>query len=121
MFFIFGITQKDNKLEYNHKLFIHDCNKYGHIEVFMTYMTLSIFFIPTFRWNKKYYAKYTCCGDIYEIKPEIGNKIKQGENIELKSEDFISLSYKDTSKKCINCGNIWSEFYDYCPKCGNKL
>lgn len=121
MFFIFGINQKEEKINYNSNLFIHSCGKYGRIEIYKTYMTLSIFFIPTFKWSKKYYVKYNCCNEVYELDKSIGERIQSGENLEIKEEYLINFYYKDTRKVCSNCGSIWNEFYEFCPKCGNKL
>ena len=121
MFFVFGITQKNDELEYNSNLIIHDCGQYGRTKVYITYMTLSIFFIPTFKWNKKYYVKYTCCGDIYELNPETGRKIEHGEDVLITENDLINLYYKDTTKHCSNCNTNWTDEYEFCPKCGKKL
>lgn len=121
MFFIFGITQKDDELDYNSKLIIHNCGQYGRTKVYITYMTLSIFFIPTFKWNKKYYVKYTCCGDIYELDPTVGHLIEEGHDVKITDKDLLDLYYKDNTKYCKDCNIKWSEDYDYCPKCGRKL
>ena len=45
---------------------------------------LSLFFIPTFKWNRRYYVQTTCCGTTYELNPEIGMQIARGENVEIK-------------------------------------
>lgn len=121
MFFIFGIIPKKCNLDYNQDLKIHNCDNYSSVEVYMTYTTLSIFFIPTFRWNKKYYVKFSCCNEIYELSSTIGHKIEQKDFVPIEDKDLISTIYKNTSKKCNICNNSWDDSYEFCPKCGNKL
>ena len=58
MFFIGGITQGTKELVYNAAAMICGrCGRYGRYQVFMTYMCLSFFFIPIFKWGRKYYVK----------------------------------------------------------------
>ena len=55
MFFIGGITQGTKELVYNAAAMICGrCGRYGRYQVFMTYMCLSFFFIPIFKWGRKY-------------------------------------------------------------------
>lgn len=122
MFFLMGITQKQDKLQYNSKLIIHDCNTYGHIEVYMFYNVLSLFLIPIFKWNKKYFVKFTCCGAVYDLNPEIGKAIEHGENPNISKNDLIfKYNMQNDYKYCENCHQKWEPSYEYCPKCGEKL
>ena len=53
MFFIGGITQGTKELVYNAAAMICGrCGRYGRYQVFMTYMCLSFFFIPIFKWGR---------------------------------------------------------------------
>lgn len=36
-------------------------------QVYMTYMYFSFFFIPLFKWNKRFYVKMSCCDAVYEL------------------------------------------------------
>lgn len=121
MFFILGINQKKKILDYNSKLCIHKCGKYERIEVFMIYTVLSLFFMPTIKWNKKYYVKYYCCNEIYELNPQIGKQLEYGNNVEIKECDLIYYGHENAVKKCSNCGYSTDEDFLYCPKCGNKI
>ncbi|MGO1581090.1 MAG: zinc ribbon domain-containing protein [Peptoniphilaceae bacterium] len=119
MFFIFGIYNNEKELEYFSPLEIHKCGKYQSLKIFMTYSLLSIFFIPIFKWNKKYFAKYSCCGSVYEINKIKGKKIELGENPTLSENDFIK-SY-NMEAFCPNCSYKLEDDFDFCPKCGKKL
>jgi hypothetical protein len=121
MFFILGISQKEKKLDYDELVVCKCCNKYGHIEVFLTYSYFFLFFIPIFKWNKKYYVRMSCCNAIAEIEDELGRKIERNEisHIDL---DKIDLHCNGTREKiCSNCGYLAEEDFIYCPRCGAKL
>lgn len=76
MFFIGGITQGTKELVYNAAAMICGrCGRYGRYQVFMTYMCLSFFFIPIFKWGRKYYVKTSCCGTVYQLDEEVGKRI----------------------------------------------
>ena len=49
----------------------------------MTYMYLSLFFIPCLKWNRQYYTQSTCCNMVYSPAPEIGKQIARGDGIEI--------------------------------------
>ena len=44
---------------------------------------MSLFFIPTIKWNRRYYVRTSCCGRIYELDPQIGKRIERGERVEI--------------------------------------
>ena len=96
MFFMIGITQGKKFFEYNQTFICDRCGSYGRYQVFMTYMCLSIFFIPCFKWNKQYYVQSTCCNTIYSLDPEIGKQIARGENIEILPQNLteVQMGYK---------------------------
>ena len=75
VFFIMGINQGRKDFEYNRMVTCNNCGSYGRYQVFMTYMCLSLFFIPFFKWNKQYYVQSTCCNTVYALNPEIGKQI----------------------------------------------
>ena len=123
MFFIMGITQGRKDLEYNQMIICDHCGSYGRYQVFMTYMCLSLFFIPCFKWKKTYYVQSTCCGSVYELDPEIGKRIAKGEEIEILESHLtkVQSGSRNVLKRCDHCGFETREEFDYCPKCGRKL
>lgn len=46
MFFIMGITQGRKNFNYDQMIVCEHCGSYGRYQVYMTYMCLSLFFIP---------------------------------------------------------------------------
>lgn len=122
MFFIGGISNGEKKLDYVQNIVCSRCGAFGKMEVYMTYMCFSLFFIPIFKWNKKYFVKNTCCNSIYILDNEIGVKINRGDNILISENDLQLANYNQpTVNKCSNCGYLGDKNFQYCPKCGQKL
>ena len=92
MFFIMGITDGWKDFDFNQIITCMACGKYGRYNVFMTYMVLSLFFIPTFKWNRHYYVQSSCCGILYELDSEVGKAIARGEQVEIMQSHLTSTS-----------------------------
>ena len=88
MIFIGGISQGEKQLNYTQTVICDICGRYGRYQVFMTYMYFSFFFIPLFKWNKRFYVKMSCCGSVYELDPEIGKEILAGRQVEITRKDL---------------------------------
>ncbi|SDB68586.1 zinc ribbon domain-containing protein [Butyrivibrio sp. INlla16] len=125
MFFIMGITQGRKDFDFNQLVTCTICGKYGRFNVFMTYMVLSLFFIPTIKWSKRYYVQTSCCGTVYELDPEIGKAIARGENVEIQQCHLTRVmngnGYVSGYKKCRQCGYETAEDFEFCPKCGTRF
>ena len=124
MFFMMGITDGRKVFDYTQTVICNICGKYGRYQVFMTYTVLSLFFIPCFKWNKRFYVQTSCCNTLYELDPEIGKRIAKGESLEIRPDDLTKVNipgYFNSYKKCINCGYVTNEDFEFCPKCGVKF
>ena len=123
MFFVFGVNQREEEIDYDQTIICDVCERYGHLYLFMTYTVLSIFFIPLFKWNRHYYARTSCCNTIYELEEDTVNALLSGELHELKQEDLevIQRGYLRSHKKCSYCGYETDEDFEYCPKCGKPF
>lgn len=124
MFFIAGIAANQKQLEHNQMLICPTCGKYCGIEVSMTYMYFSLFFIPIIKWNKKYYVKSSCCQSIYSISKELGSQIERGQTITLRESDIemVDNGYnKGYHNCCPNCGFALNETFKYCPNCATPI
>lgn len=125
MFFMMGVTPGRKDFDFNQTIICPDCGRYGRYNVFMTYMVLSLFFIPVFKWSKRYFVQSSCCNRIYELSPERGRQIARGEDVEIEPEDFLDTEadfggYR-VYKRCDNCGFETEEEFDFCPKCGRRI
>lgn len=122
MFFIMGITDGRKDFDFTQTVICDSCGKYGRYQVFMLYTVLSLFFIPTFKWNRRYYVQMSCCGTVYELDSEIGKRIASGEELQIKPQDLTKVSQgRGFFKHCNNCGYETSEDFDFCPKCGTRF
>ena len=121
MFFIGGIFTDRKNLDFRQTMICSHCGRYSSISVFMVYTCFSFFFIPLFKWGKKYYAVSNCCGAVFSIPKEKGEAIAKGEAVTLEEADLTPEGYEAGGGKCPDCGFPLTPDYEYCPKCGRKL
>lgn len=121
MFFIMGISQGQKRLSFMQTIICKICGKYGRYEIFMTYSYFSFFFIPIFKWGRKYIVRSSCCGAIYELNREKGEKIASGVEVEILESDLKPIDTWQHTKRCEKCGYPLEQDFAYCPKCGEKL
>ncbi|MEY8338602.1 zinc ribbon domain-containing protein [Lachnospiraceae bacterium 62-35] len=136
MIFIGGISQGRKALNYRGTVVICDgCGAYGRYQVFMTYMYFSFFFIPLFKWGKRYFVQMSCCGTLYELSGEKGRDIARGIDVEIHKEDMNLVqkgrgnpytegkgTVDSETKICPHCGyQFQDDEFQFCPKCGKGL
>ena len=124
MFFMMGITEGRKDLDFAQTVICSECGRYGRYQVFMTYMVLSLFFIPCFKWNRRYYVRTSCCNTLYELDPELGKAIARREAVEILQEHLHKVNQgicSRTLKRCSHCGYETSEDFEFCPKCGQRF
>ena len=123
MFFIIGINDGRKDLDFNQTVICGRCARYGSYRVYMTFMQLLLFFIPCFKWGKKYFVEMSCCGTTYQLNPEVGKRIAKGEMVTIRDGDLTPLPFGNYTsiRHCPACGYQTAEDFDYCPKCGTKL
>ena len=122
MFFIAGVYPKSTQLEYNRAEICGSCGKYGRYEVLGHYNVLSLFFIPVFKWGWKYTVTKSCCGQICALDKDIGDRLRQGEDLIITEKDLTcSISQRGHTYQCQNCGTEVNQAHNYCPNCGQKL
>lgn len=130
MFFICGVNSGQKQLEYRQLVICSNCGGYGQYQVYMTYMCLSLFFIPILKWGRRYYVRMSCCETLYELNPEKGRCIAGGEQVQITPEDLNLVQAGRRNQwqprlgkglVCRNCGYETEEDFAYCPKCGGRL
>lgn len=123
MFFIMGVSQGQKKLDFDQLVVCGHCGRYGHLEVYLVYSYLSLFFIPVWKWGRRYYVRTTCCNETVELDTETGQRIARGEVTSL-PESIIPRTYQHPAhrgKRCAACGFETEADYQFCPKCGARL
>ncbi|WP_406792823.1 zinc ribbon domain-containing protein [Candidatus Clostridium eludens] len=123
MFFIgiFGIENKTKNILVNQNNICPLCSAYGRYDILKSYDYFHIFFIPLWKWNRRYFIKTHCCMKLCTLDNNIGVQIENGEMIEIKKEYTHCDSHNNSYNFCPHCSSqIDSTFY-YCPYCGNRI
>lgn len=129
MFFIASVKQGKKNIGHHQLVICDKCGQYGRYEVLMTYMYFSLFFIPLFKWKRRYYVKSSCCHSLYQLNAKVGSLIRRGREVEITAKDLTLIqrgSYtkqnQEVNKFCIHCSFTTGEpDFAYCPKCGKLL
>ena len=114
MFFIgilgIGSKEEEKKLKFE----MENCINPTMIK---QYQMFHFFFIPIFKWNRKYFIK---CANykVLELTDVAGREIWDGLRDEVSYWDY-KVVYEE--KRCLHCGTVLNNEYDYCPKCGTKI
>ncbi len=130
--FVGGVSQGQKILSEGLVRLCGSCGSHGRYQVIMTYMYFSFFFIPLFKWNRRYYVKLDCCEAVYELDPVVGKAVLRGENPDIAEADLRLVQAgryaktwqegsKKPHKKCMRCGFETDEDYNYCPVCGGRI
>ncbi len=122
MFFMMGVNQRREDLDYSQTVICDLCGAYGRMNVFVVYSVLSLFFLPVWKWNRRYYVEMSCCHSLYELDYETGRGIENG-TVSLIDEADLTLirGNRSSYKRCGYCGYETEEDFAYCPKCGNRF
>jgi len=121
MIFIGGVSSKQEKLDFGQSVLCTRCSRFGTLEVYMEYMYLSVFFIPVMKWNRRYYVRSTCCGTLYSLSSELGDRIRKGEHVELQERDLQLINQAGFAPRCPRCGFELEGDFRFCPNCGSPL
>lgn len=150
MIFIGGISQGQKEIAYAYPAVLCAlCGRYGKYRVFMTYTYFSFFFVPIFKWNRRYYVQTSCCGSVYELDPRVGKALAEREDRQIRPEDLRLVSrgggtsagaaeeagsdardlkarYGENfrMRSCPACGYQFidqEKEFVFCPKCGAPL
>lgn len=122
MFLMMGITSGQKEFAFRQVVTCSVCGAYAAYQMFMTYTVFSLFFIPVFKWNKKYYVRTACCNTVFQLDQIIGSRIARGEQVQIRPEHLQRINgHGGTVRHCANCGFSTVNDFAYCPKCGHPL
>lgn len=121
MFFIgiFGVQTKDETIKTVSGVTCPVCGAYDRYEVLRTYTYVHVFFIPVWKWNKRYFLRTRCCQRACALAEEVGRRIEQGQDVTITSADLRCA--EPAERFCSHCGVQLHRSYSYCPYCGQRL
>lgn len=128
MFFIgiFGIEEKERELKTFAQVVCPVCGRFSHAVLTEHYTYFHIFFIPTFRWNRRYDLKLRCCNAVYEADAEYARELQTTDAIDFSRIKLVSSGFgrfsdfESSSVVCPYCGRSYDSSYAFCPHCGTK-
>ncbi|MCX7615409.1 MAG: zinc ribbon domain-containing protein, partial [Clostridiales bacterium] len=102
-FFVSGVRTKSKDIGNIPNVICPGCGAYSNLYIAMIYETLHLFFIPTFKWNKRYLVTDPACGAVFELDRELGIAFERGEinTIDPSGLHKVSGFYQN---KCHTCG-----------------
>lgn len=123
MFFVavFGVKDKEKHIGTYNLAICPACEGLTRYEVRKSYRYLHLFFIPTIRWNVKYFVGTVCCGSLFELDPVVGKKFEKNPDIEIKQENLRRVYTRSPLKYCLDCKIDVPGQFSYCPYCGGRL
>ena len=144
MFFIGGVGQGSKILNVSKQLTCKFCGSQVGCQIVMAYYYFSFFFIPLFKWNRRFLIKMSCCGAVYELNPAVGKALARGQQAEIRNEDLKLLQEgKGRAAASWQAGSQFGESetdeeipqtrccpickyespgeFRYCPNCGHRL
>lgn len=120
MFFIVGITSGTAALGLRRCGFFPCCSRGGAAAVTCLYRQFTFFFLPLFRFGKRYFVSCPCCGAVYEIGRDEGKRIERDPQAEIDPGKLRRTSGR-AARFCPNCGARIAPDSRFCPYCGAKL
>lgn len=121
MFFVMGIEDGQQDLDFDQTMICPVCGRFGHLRVSMTYTCLSLFFLPVWKWGRRYRAVMSCCGAGCSLDPQLGHAIARRHISQLDPSDLEFSPPRKAVRRCRCCGYETAEAFDYCPKCGTRF
>ncbi len=127
-FFIIGINSKTEELGTAPNVDCPHCGRITSMKISVTYQVFHFFFIPIFKWGRRYLATAFCCDHIFSLEPEEGKAFERGEKdtIDPRFLHLIDIGFYDNSNYdppsvCPYCGAGLPPDARFCHRCGNRL
>lgn len=123
MFFfgVFGIHSAQKPVGTFQNILCPACHALTRLEISKAYTYFHLFFIPTFKWNVRYFAVSACCGQIFELDPNLGQQYEKGFTPDITPSQLTPLGVSRSIGLCSQCGKELSPVYRFCPYCGHEL
>jgi hypothetical protein len=118
MFFfgIFGIQNKVKELkEFSNVICV--CGRYSRMQLLVEYSFFHFFFIPIFKWGRRYFVEARCCGRIFEVPGDYIDELLKSDTVDINRLKEVESPVRVYP----NCGGKFDSHYRYCPYCGREV
>lgn len=119
MFLLIGAGPRVKEIGEGQSMICPSCGRFSRMTTMVERQELRLFFIPVFRWRARYYAKASCCGEMFRVDPEKGRALQHGEPVTLEPDDLDPVGGERLA--CPSCGGFIEASHTYCPHCGERL
>lgn len=121
MFLIFGFTGGSKDLGARRCRAFACCGGIGAMAaVVCTFQQFTLFFIPIFRFGKRYFVTCPNCGTVHEMTKAEGQRIERDYSAEISPDQLFAVPGAGR-KLCPNCRCAIDPNARYCPNCGTRL
>ncbi|MDP4109547.1 MAG: zinc ribbon domain-containing protein [Bacillota bacterium] len=118
-FFISGVNTKSKDIGSIPNSICPSCGAYCSMQVSSVFESLHLFFVPLFKWGRKYFVTMPCCNAVYELDREEGMRFEKGE---IKNIDPSSLrKASGFPEVCPECGAALQNGANFCSRCGFRI
>ncbi len=123
MFFvgIFGVQSKVESLKTEVGTPCPVCGAFDRYDIKKAYTYFHFFFLPLWKWNKRYYVQTRCCQRVCSLDESIGSRIEAGEPVEIPREHITCDQSHDVPSLCSRCREPVEPSHRFCPHCGVEL
>lgn len=123
MFFIIGVVSGSSDLGMRACGYFPCCGANSVLcTVTCVYQQFTLFFIPLFRFGKRYFISCPHCGAAYEIEKAEGRRIEHDQNAGIDPNKLHRMTTAGPSARfCPHCGAQVSPSDNFCPHCGARL
>ncbi len=122
MFFIgiFGTGQDKKEIKVFNNIVCPLCGRWTRFRLVFFYSYFHFFFIPLFKFRKRYVLLPDCGCPHFEADKEYFEELKSPDVMNL---DFSRLTRTDTRSlcRCPACGRNVEAGFSFCPYCGARL
>ncbi|XOQ44540.1 MAG: zinc-ribbon-15 domain-containing protein [Clostridium sp.] len=121
MFFIIGIISGTTEIGMRRCAYFPCCSLRENLAlVTCAYQQFTLFFLPLFRFGKRYFVSCPNCGAVYEINRDEGKRIEHDPNAQINPDKMFRVAGR-TARFCPNCGAQVNPQSHFCPYCGTRL
>lgn len=118
MFLMFGINNGESDLGFRIGVF-PCCGKQQGV-LCCVFQQFTLFFIPIFRFSRRYFLTCPVCGSIYEMDKQEGKRLEHNPTAEVNPAALHQVG-QASRQFCPQCGTAVAPGTNFCPNCGYKL